>query len=218
MTKRHSTINRQSDTAFSEDRWLQAFEDKLQKGAVQSRHDVSLFDQISSIMNGAKPKYTSVQNAVDDMMARSGLKSYQESVKVSHEQTPKKVAQTTQHATSIEPAKKPEDSKTPKVIQEKPSILQTLENIIKDSRGNMSIPAIIGRLRSLHFNDISEEGDWDDERLLRLISQLNLQAKQDNPGTFDNYSSLGTIDHSTADSEIDRSNVDAFFALQPAKI
>jgi hypothetical protein len=213
MTKRHLSINRQSDTDFSEDRWLRAFEDKLQKGAVQPRSQVNLFDQINSIMNNSKSKYTSVQNAVEDMMSRSGLKDHMESIKISHQESSKKVAQ--QHATSIEPKK--EDDKTPQVIKDKPDILQTLDNIIKDTRGNMSIPAIIGKLRSLHSGDITNESDWDDERLLRLVSKMNLQAKKDNPSTFDNYSSLGVIDHSTADADLDPSNQDAFSILMPSK-
>jgi hypothetical protein len=218
MTKRHQPVI-QSHSDESSDHWMKRFENSLQKGAVQPRSQVSVFDQISSIMNNSKSKYTSVQNAVDNMMERSGLTAYVDGVKTSKEETTKKVAQQvpSQHATSIEPSVEPKDDKTPQVIQDKPDILKTLDNIINDSRGNMSISAIIGRLRSLHSNDIPRESEWDDERLLRLVSKMNLEAKKNNPSTFDNYSSLGTIDHSNADSEIDRSNVDAFFALQPAK-
>jgi hypothetical protein len=47
---------------------------------------------------------------------------------------------------------------------------------------------------------------------------MNLQAKKDNPASYDNFDQLGQRDYSSADSEIDPSNTDAFHALQPAKI
>src|SRR5271157_4529874 len=79
MTKysRHqSSISRNTDEHVSEDHWLKQFEKSLQKGAVQPKSQQSLFDQISSVMNGTTPKYPSVQAAVDDMMQRSGLSNY----------------------------------------------------------------------------------------------------------------------------------------------
>jgi hypothetical protein len=219
---RHQTvISRQSDSDYSEDHWLREFESKLQKTSVQPRGE-SVYDQINSIMN-TKSKYPSVQAAVDDMMHRSGLSTYLDNVKESHETPParpKKVAQ------QIKIEKKPQVNEAtpeqtdtiPQVIKEKPSIARTLDNIIKESKGNMPIPAIISRLHSLHARDISDEGAWDDERLLRLNSQLNLQAKKDNPSNFENFDHLGQGDRGTADSDIDKSNTDAFNALMPAKI
>jgi hypothetical protein len=123
-------------------------------------------------------------------------------------------------AQTVEPKKSedPSANKTPQVIQDKPSILRTLENIIKETRGNMPIPAIIARLQSLHARDISSEAVWDDERLLRLISQMNLQAKKDNPSSFENFDHLGQSDHATSGDDIDASNTDAFNALMPARI
>lgn len=205
--RHQSVISRQSDAEHSDDHWLRQFEDKLQKGAVQPRGD-NLYDQISSIMN-TKSKYPSVQAAVDDMMHRSGLTDYLDNVKVSKESTTGKSRKTAQQA---------KDPKAPQVIQEKPSIKNTLENIIKETRGNMPVPAVISRLRSLHAKDIPAESAWEDERLIRLVSQLNLQAKTSNPGSYDNFSDLGKNDRGTADSDIDVSNTDAFNALMPAKI
>ena len=64
-------ISRNADESIDEDHWLKQFQKSLQKDAVQPRSvDSSLFDQISNIMNG-KPKYTSVQSAVEDMKNRS---------------------------------------------------------------------------------------------------------------------------------------------------
>lgn len=212
--RHQAIISRQSDSDYSENHWLKEFENKLQKTSVQSREQ-SYYDEINSIMN-TKSKYPSVQAAVDDMMQRSGLNSYLNNVKESHEAPtaqPKKVAQSTPQKTE-----EVNDVKVPQVIKEKPSIKHTLENIIKDSKGNMPLPAIISRLHSLHARDISDESAWDDEKLIRLVSQLNLQAKKDNPGNFDNFDMLGKGDHSTTDNDIDASNTDAFNALMPAKI
>lgn len=201
-------INRQSDASYSEDHWLKEFENKLQKTSVQPRGN-SLFDQISTIMNG-KSKYPSVQAAVDDMMQRSGLTDYLQT-KTSSEAPPPSTK-------SRKTAQSNANANMPKIIQDKPSILNTLENIVKESKGNLSVPAIISRLRSLHAGDISNEASWEDDKLIRLVSQYNLQAKTSNPSSYDNFSQLGQGDHSTADSDIDPSNTDAFNALMPAKI
>lgn len=214
-SRHQSVVSKQSDAEYSDDHWLRQFEDKLQKTSVQPRGN-NLYDQISTIMN-SKSKYPSVQAAVDDMMQRSGLTDYLQTKTSSKEDSvlskSRKTASEHEHH-----HKHKHDSKMPKVIQNKPSILNTLDNIIKDSKGNLSVPAIISRLRSLHAADISDEGLWEDDKLIRLVSQRNLQAKTSNPSSYDNFSQLGQNDHSTADRDIDPSNTDAFFALTPARI
>lgn len=219
-SRHQSVINRQSEADVSEDHWLRQFEQKLQKTSVQPRGSESLFDQINTIMNG-KSKYPSVQAAVDDMMHRSGLSDYLDNVKVSQTEgsQPKKVAQ---QQGQIAPQNQAQEIKTnphtPKVIEEKPSILHTLENIVRDSKGNLSVPTIISKLHALHASDITDESAWDDDRLIRLVSYFNIKAKKDNPANFENYDNLGKRDHSTADSDIDPSNTDAFNVLMPAKL
>lgn len=211
--RHQAVISRQSDADHSDEHWLREFENKLQKTSVQPRGE-SVYDQITSIMN-TNSKYPSVQAAVDDMMQRSGLSNYLDNVKQSQEEIP--VTQPRKIAQQQQPTSQ-NTNNLPKVIKEKPSIFNTLENIIKDSRGNMPLPAIIARLHSLHARDISDEGAWEDENLIRLVSQLNLQAKKDNPGNFENFDQLGQGDRSASDSDIDSSNTDAFHALLPAKI
>jgi len=206
QSRHQSVVNRHSDEGYSEDHWLREFENKLQSTAVQPRGN-SLYDQITSIMN-TKSKYPSVQAAVDDMMHRSGLSTYLENVKESQEKIPnQKTSKTAQLAANTQPD-----------ILKVPGLQRTLENIIKETRGNLPISAIIARLQSMFSKDTPDEKVWEDERLLRLVSQLNLQAKTNNPSVFENYDTLGKGDHSTADSDIDASNTDAFNALMPAKI
>lgn len=215
-----SVISRNNDEHISEDHWLKQFEKSLQKGAVQPRSPSSLYDQINSIMNGTSSKYPSVQAAVDDMMRRSGVSNY---LKISKENDiihNQKTA-TDRHNNldkNIPVESKQEDTETPEVIKEKPVILQVLQERIKSTGGNYPVPAIIDYLRSTFHQDIGEEKKWDDDKLIRLVSKLNLEAKANNPKGFDNYSRLGLVGHDTAESDIDASNTDAFNCLHPAKI
>lgn len=215
-----SIVSRNSDENISEDHWLKQFEKTLEKGAVQPRSRDSLYDQISNIMNGTQSKYPSVEAAVEDMMQRSGLTNYLEISKESQQQDNRKVA--TDHNNDfdkdvpVEP--KQGNTDTPDVIRENPAILNTLENYIRTTRGNLPIPAIIDKLRSIHRTDIAEDKMWEDDKLIRLVSKLNLQAKKNNPASYENYSNLATQDHDTADSDVDPSNTDAFNALLPAKL
>lgn len=214
QTRHQAVISRQSEEGQS-DHWLREFENKLQKTSVQPRgRDV--YDEITSIMN-TRSKYPSVQAAVDDMMHRSGLSTYLETVKESQEKIPaQKATKTAQEKEERED--EDEDRKMPKIIIEVPGAKRTLENIIKETKGNSPISAIIQKLRSLHARDTSNEASWDDEDLIHLVSQLNLEAKKNNPGVFESFDQLGKGDHANLDTDIDASNTDAFNILMPAKI
>jgi hypothetical protein len=62
-------------------KWMKDFVHNIEKAAVQPSHqDQSLFDQISSVMNGTKSKYPNVDAAVKDMQERSGLLAYKNKV------------------------------------------------------------------------------------------------------------------------------------------
>lgn len=210
--RHQSVISRNADSSIDDDNWLKKFEKALEKEAVQPRSvDQSIFNQINSIMN-TKSKYTSVSAAVDDMKERSGLTAYLQKIeKVSQEAMEKaKTASDNNHVVD----KKPD--LTPIVIKKNPIIQSTLNNYIRDTKGNLPVPAIIEKIKSIHRSDVSDSKDWDDDNLIRLVSQLNLKAKQSNPSSFEQNHNLGTRD-SMNDSEIDPSNTDAFHALSPAK-
>ncbi len=220
---RHQTVvSRNADENIGEEHWLKQFEKNLQKGAVQPRQiEDTLYSQINTIMNG-KSKYPSVDAAVEDMMQRSGLNDYLHKIKLSEQETTsRKVANITSAPTADENdamKKKVEVEKvTPVVIKKCPSIQNTLENYIRDTKGNLSIPAIIAKIQGIHSSDVSEAQDWEDDNLIRLVSKLNLEAKKNNPASFENYTNLGNRDTETADSEIDPSNLDAFHSLNPVK-
>jgi hypothetical protein len=203
--RHQSVVSRHSEQNIDEDNWLSRFQKTLEKSAVQPRSvDDSLFNQINSIMNG-KSKYSTVADAVEDMKQRSGLTDYLNRIsKISNTEVNTKTAQD-----------KVNDP-TPAVIQKVPAIKQTIENYIRDTRGNLPVPAVIDKIKSIHHNDVTNSGDWDDEKLLRYVSHLNLKAKQNNPSIYQNHSNLGTRD-TMSDSEIDPSNTDAFHALNPVK-
>lgn len=197
-------VSRQSDNKIDEENWLSKLQKNLVKDAVQPKSvDNYLFHQINSIMNG-KSKYPSVEAAVEDMMERSGVTAHLANMN----KTSKETSETTKVA---------EDKDIPIVIKNVPSIRHTLENYIRDTKGNLPIPAIIDKVKSIHRNDISEAKDWDDDKLMRLISRMNLEAKRTNSDSFQQYQNLGSRDQSN-DSDIDPSNLDAFHALNPVKL
>lgn len=207
-------IQRQSDSQHDEDNWLNRFEKSLLKDAVQPKKtDSSLFEQINSIMNG-KSKYPSVEAAVEEMKERSGLTAYLQSIKHSSEEdnASKKVATAADEQSAFD--KKVQ--MTPIVMKKNPQIQKTVENYIRDTKGNLPVPAIIEKIRGIHSKDVPDAKDWDDDKLIILVSKLNLAAKKDNPGGAADYSALGTRD-TGSDSDIDPSNNDAFFALTPVK-
>ncbi len=193
-------IQKNSFAKIDEDNWINRFGESLQKEAVQSvDKDKSIFDQITSIMSG-KSKYQSVQAAVDDMMNRSGLTTYLKNKKLNI-----KKAQPNQKVDS-----------TPIVIKKCPRIADTIKNYIESTRGNLSLPAILNKVRTIHKNDVSESSDWDDDNLLRWISKENLLAKTKNAPVDTDYASLGKNDNLGDDTDIDPSNTDAFNVLNTA--
>jgi hypothetical protein len=210
--RHQSVISKYSESQQDEDNWINKLEKSLVKDAVQSRKvDDSLFHQINNIMNGTatKSKYTSVEDGVEDMKARSGFAAHISKVSKNDKSTTK-IAQEQQDV------KADSNSKTPIVIKKCPQIKNTFENFIRDTKGNIPIPAIIEKVKGIHQKDVSDDKDWDEDNLLRYVSQLNLKAKQNNPATYENYMNLGTMEPA-GNSDVHPSNTDAFFGLQPVK-
>lgn len=210
-TSRHqSVISRNADENIDEDHWLKQFQKKLEKGAVQPKNNKSLFEQISSIMNG-NSRYPSVEAAVKDMQERSGLTAYLDNLnKISTPGTANKKTASDENESFDKKV-----NLTPIVIEKFPNIKNTLQNYINESKGNLPVPAIIDHIRGIHSRDVSDPKYWEDNKLIKLVSEMNLKAKQNNPEAFENYTNLGTHDH--AKDEIDPSNSDAFHSLMPVK-
>lgn len=210
--RHQSVVSRYADESTDGDHWLNQFQKTLEKGAVQSRDPHSLFDQINTIMNG-KSKYPSVAAAVEEMRERSGLVAYLDNVKLSDNN----FEQTTKTASDQNDVVEKKVDLTPIIVKKCPQIKSTLENYIRDTKGNLPIPAIIDKIRSIHQHDVSDAKDWEDDKLLLLVSKLNLNAKKNNPALYEQYSNLGTHDI-TDENDVDPSNTDAFHSLNPAKL
>ena len=201
-SRHQSVINRTSDESIGEDNWLKQLEKNLEKTAVQPRAvDSSLFDQINSIMN-SKSKYPSVAAAVEDMKERSGLKAYLDK-KASDEND-------VMH-------KKITSKETGPVIFIKcPKIKNTFENYIKETKGNLPVPAIIEKIRSIHNHDVSDAKDWECDNLIKYVSDEVAKEKASHSNIELNEHNLGKADDMN-DSDIDPSNTDMFHALTPVK-
>ena len=74
------------------------------------------------------------------------------------------------------------DVNSPVIFTKCPQIKDTCKNYIKTTRGNLPIPAIIDKIRSIHQRDVSNASDWEDDKLIRHISRLNLEEKSKNHG------------------------------------
>lgn len=196
----------------NDDYWMRQFEKNLNKSAVQSRkQDANLFDQINSIMNGTKSKYSSVADAVEEMKERSGLTAYLDKIKVSEQelQEPIKTASIRRHAQNTQSV----GSAEPLLFKDNPDIKSTIVNYIAANKGYLPIPAILERVMAIHKNDVSDYSKWEDHALLRFISQENLKAKMNNPST---YQSSGNLGMDTTQGEISQENTDAFHHLMPS--
>jgi hypothetical protein len=194
----------------NENYWYEQIQKTLKEGVQSKPIDNFLLDQINSIVS-KKSKFPSVEAVVKDMQARSGLLSYlkNKTSKEINNTTTKTASDNNKVIDKIVPVEKI----IPNIIKKCPTIKITIENIVDSTRGNLSIPAILDRVRSIHQTDVDAK-DWDDDSLIYFISRVNLNKKQNFPEG--NYNNLGKFDSSDAD--VDLSNSDFFNCLNPAKI
>jgi hypothetical protein len=158
--------------------WKEELKDKLGTQPYKKK----TIDELYSVLNNTNLKFKTVESVVNDMKERSGLSAYLNKNK--------KIASNNEFE--------------PTVIQQYPQIKITIENFIKDTNGNLPVPAILNKIKAIHKNDISDNRHWDEEKLLRFISNLNLQAKSK---SFDTTQSsfLGKLDL----KDMDETNMDS---------
>lgn len=181
--------------------WIDDFSNSLQKISVEPMRNSqqSIYDQISSIM-GKKSKYPTVEAAVEDMKERSGLTAYLMKVQSNDEDVPnKKRAQQNQIM----------------IFKNHPQIKSTVDNYLEDTKGNLPIPAIVEKIKSIHKYDVADETDWDDPLFLKYINDKNIEINKKYPNHDNEHQNLGKMPIFN-DSEIDPSNTDALHALNPA--
>jgi len=151
-------------------------------------------------MNNKKSKFSSVEDVVQDMRERSGLVAYLDKVRKA--------------AAILQSAKTAQDN-TPVVFTKNPTIKNTLENYIRESRGNSTVPAILEKIKEIHRSDVADPADWEDENLVKFISVMNAKEKEKYPKNDAEYVDLGRAPR-LQDKDIDAENTDAFHSLMPA--
>lgn len=182
-----------SDTDLSWD-----FAKELAKTSVQPKSQVdSLYEQMYSIINGTKPKYPSMDAAIKDMLDRTGITTYKNQLQASEKTT--KVAEV-----QVE------------LFGKVPQLKQTIDNYIQSTNGNLLVPEILSYVKSLHKNDVPDMADWGSPALLTYINDKNTAEKKMHPDSVGLDHDLGRIDFH--DQEIDPSNTDALYSLNPAVV
>lgn len=194
-----SPFSTQSEASVVDDAWFKNYEKSLGKEAVEPlSKNKSVHDQIFAIMN-KKSKFPSVEAAVEDMQARSGIKAYWEKTSKNNENL--KIAS--------------EDMKEPEVFTKFPMIKVTLENYIRDTKGNIDLPAILEKIKGLFRFDGPQSKDWEDELFVKFVDKMNKDERAKHNNDTTDYYNLGKVDHSSDD--VDPANTDAFIGLMPAK-
>jgi len=110
----------------------------------------------------------------------------------------------------------PLGKRLPMILIKCPQAESTFDNVIRSTRGNLSIPAIIDRVRSIHQNDVSDAKYWDSDDLIQYVSKKNLEEKSKNADVVES-SNLGSREDAFSSYDIDLDNNDAFIGLMPAK-
>lgn len=182
--------------------WMSEFADNLQKQSVESKQkaDKSIYDQISSIM-GNKSRYPTVEAAVEDMKERSGMKKFLDKL------------QSQGQADGVN--KKAEQSV--KLFEKVPQLKDTADNYIEDTNGNLPIPAVVDKLKSIHRGDVVDDADWDDVNFLQYINNKSIEVRKQHLHEDHNFKNLGKLPTFT-DEDIDPSNHDALHSLTPTVV
>lgn len=197
--------------------WMSDFAKNIAKTSVQSRKkDESIYDQITSIMNTNKSKYSSVEDVVRDMQERSGIIDYQNKIK-SMAQAIKNAACSCEEKDHDHSSPHKNEKPQIKIFTMKPQIKETFDNYIEDTKGNLPIPAIIEKIKGIHRNDITDDASWDDDGLMQYVNEKCIDVKKMYPDDDTSNAGLGKIPHYD-DKDIDPSNDDALFSLEPASI
>lgn len=202
-TRHQPAVIRESDSSSSEDNWMNQLAKNLERNAVEPRQQKSMYDQINNIMNNSKKsKFSSVEDAVQDMRERSGLVDYLKKVKSAVNRKAEKKAQAQTQ------------NKEPQIFQSAPMVKNTLENFIRENRGNSTVPAIVEKIKEIHNGDVSNAADWDDENFITYVSDLNTKEKAKHPVNDAEYMELGRSTR-LQDKDVDVENTDAFHSLMP---
>lgn len=150
----------QKDDQQSSDNWYNSFVSNLESNKISS----SIYDEISAILGNTKPKYSNIEEAIQDMKDRSGLSKF---------------LNTKQVLAFI---------KEPAIFQKIPEMKIFIDNFIEDRPGT-SIESVVHDL--LKINSIKDKlpskTDVDDDVKAYINDKINMVDKQnaDNNLNFD---------------------------------
>lgn len=188
------TINRDNDEVIKNPRhpdWIDEFASNLEKSAVKSKKDdYALFDQISHIMSG-KSKYSTVEEAVEDLKRRTGLTSYLEKVKSA--------------SVIVENIQ---------AFKDAPELKIFIDNYVSDNPGTTPEAVVHNALNIKTIKERLPLGDDLDDDVKKYINDklIEEQAQHKSPKSED--MNLGKNDNSVNDQlQVD----DPFSACEPAR-
>jgi hypothetical protein len=205
----------ETETGRSSD-WMDGFANRVANvdtatnavQAARARDQQSLIDQITAIMGGDRPRFSSVQAAVEDYQERTGLKEW---LKLTAEQNENQ----TKQAQDLGMGSLPQIfNKFPQDLQN--DIATFVRNKVETHHGNVQVPAIVEDVVQTFRQRGVSPRDVNDTEFEKFISDCIVRSKSLNPGINDNTINLGKgvgLDVKNVDS----GNVDIFEGLNPVK-
>ena len=92
----------------------------------------------------------------------------------------------------------------------------TINNYCADTKGEQDIPSILEHVKSIHKKDVSNDGLWEQEDLIKFIDNINKKNKHHH--SENNNHNLGKLHFHSTKEDIDPSNTDAWPGLMPVKV
>ena len=195
--------------------WLDDFARNIEKisnepkSAVEvarNRNQQSLLDQISQIVSKKTITTRSVENAVQELQDRIGLKDYLKRVSASNEQKSKEENQ---------------KIRLEDIFKNLPSnLIETISHFIYNTiehthHGNIQVPAIVESVRS-NFKDVQPH-DVNDTRFEKYVSDVITDSKKRNPTHKDINHNIGKGVGLDSNTTTDTSNSNFFAGIMPNK-
>ena len=168
-----STVSRDNssiETSHKDPSWFNDFVSNLEKSSVQSKKELSTFEQINQIL-GNKSKYSTVEEAVLDMQKRTGLYDYLRTKSAS-------------------------DSETHELFETMPELKTYIDNFVKDRPG-VSVDAVVHDI--LRYPPIKNKLPNSDDvphDIKEYINKQILEAKKNNSHPSEDLN-IGKMDLST---------------------
>lgn len=160
-----------SSESSSTPSWYNDFLGNLQKNSVQSQH--SIYDEISAIIGNTKSKYSSVEEAVQDMRERTGLNA---------------ILSAKQALAAIQ---------EPEIFKEIPEMKTFIDNFVEDRPGT-SVESVIHDLMKIDMirDKMPDRADVENDVRIYINRRLaDIKSHQTDLNKVDMH--IGKVDQST---------------------